>query len=96
MLLEKFNKKVKSRLSFWDRVVSKLDNDIAKRVGMNPDVFRSLMPGELWLDAEDSVNTNFSDKICTISLDIYKTDSDMLNQLSKNSPLKDKITINIK
>lgn len=59
---------MKSRLNVFDRLVNKSNHEIAKRVGIDPDVFISKLPSELWLDAEDAVKQNYADSLVNLKL----------------------------
>lgn len=67
-----------TRLTFLNRYVNKMDLEIAKRVGISLETFHNMFSGEMWLDAEDSVNKNFAEKIVSITFQ----SSPELNQIT--------------
>ena len=60
---------MQSRLTMLSRFLDKIDNTIAKRVGLDMDKFRVSQMKELWLDAEDAINQKFADKLVNIHVD---------------------------
>ncbi len=59
---------MKSRLNVFDRLVTKSNHEIARRVGIDSDVFIAKLPSELWLDAEDAVKQNYADNLVNLKL----------------------------
>ena len=59
---------MKSRLNIFDKLVYKMDKDIAARVGIPLDQFLAKLPNELWLDAEDAVQQHYADGLVNVNL----------------------------
>jgi ATP-dependent protease ClpP protease subunit len=87
---------IKSRFHVFDRLVGKMDYEIARRVGMNPETFRNLLPSELWLDAEDAVNQNFADGLVNVKIQTTSKSSfqEKLTTSSQIKSLNPKVNIN--
>lgn len=60
---------MKSRMRAFDRLTAKLDYEIAKRVGIDPELFKSQLGNEIWLDAEDAVNQHFADGLVNANIE---------------------------
>lgn len=87
---------MKSRFGIFDKLVTKLDAEIAARVGIEASVFRSKLANELWLDGEDAVNQNFADALVNLNLTEFKTTGDSIsNTLSQSSQLKRDIDVKL-
>jgi ATP-dependent protease ClpP protease subunit len=62
-----------ARLSTITRYVDKMDAVIAARAGLPLPTFLQMQSGEMWIDAEDSVNQKFADGL--VNLDLSAVDS---------------------
>lgn len=61
---------MKSRMRAFDRLTAKLDFEIAKRVGIDAEVFKSKLGDEIWLDAEDAVQQNYADSLVNVNINL--------------------------
>lgn len=86
---------MKSRFYTFDRLISKLDTEIAKRVGLEPAAFMAKLPNELWIDAEDAIKQNFADKLVNLNLASYNNSNEVSNILSQTNDLKKKIDVKL-
>lgn len=59
---------MKSRFEIFNRLVQKLDIEVATRVGQTPEEFASKLGNEIWLDSEDAVNTKYADGLVNLQL----------------------------
>ncbi len=59
---------IKSRFRVFDRLISKMDYEVAIRAGKNPEEFRKALASEIWLDAEDAVQQGYADKIVSVDM----------------------------
>lgn len=85
---------MKSQLNIFDKIITKLDAEIAKRVGLELPVFMAKPPNELWLDSEDAVKQNYADKLVNLNLtQLIRSNSNISNILSKTSELKKNIDV---
>lgn len=93
---------MKSRLNVFDRIVSKLDYEIAIRAKMDPAQFRKRLADEIWLDAEDAVEQHFADGLVNVNVNALLTSAaseenqEMLKALSQTSSLLHKVIVNDK
>lgn len=86
---------MKTRLNFFNRFVNKMDYEIATRIGLDPDVFRSQLANEIWLDAEDSIKQNYADKLVNVNIQGLATHTGPEERIkSQNKALKEKVDIN--
>ncbi len=90
---------MKSRLGLFDRIVNKTNHEIAKRVGIDPEVFIAKLPNELWLDAEDAVKQNYADSLVNLKLSssgLSSPNEKFKNIFSQTEFLNKKFKINLK
>lgn len=87
---------MKSRLNIFDKIVSKLDTEIARRVGLDPDVFMAKLPNELWLDAEDAVKQNYADRLVNLNLiQLVRSNENVSNTLFKTYEFKKSVDVKL-
>jgi ATP-dependent Clp protease, protease subunit len=55
--------KMYSRISILKRYVGKMELNVAKRAHISYEQYKALSGVELWLDAEDAVNSGFADQV---------------------------------
>lgn len=55
--------KMASRVKFIQRYIGRMEQHIAKRLGLSYTEFKLLVSAELWLDAEDAKNSKATDKV---------------------------------
>lgn len=89
---------MKSRLRFFDRIVNKLDYEIASRIGIDPEVFKAQLANELWLDGEDAVRQNYADSLVSVRISIAGNPGGPEQSFlrSQTKALAEKIKINLK
>lgn len=58
---------MQSRLNWILRYTNKADVYIANRVGITVEQFKAQFDNEIWIDAEDSLNRKFTDKIVSVT-----------------------------
>lgn len=74
---------MEARLSTLKRYVDKMNATAAFKAGIPLDKFLQMQAGELWLDAEDSVNQKLADGL--VSLDLSAIDTDMFSNKLRTS-----------
>lgn len=87
---------VSSRFKTLDRYVKKMDAKIAYRAGLSLDQFLSLQVSEMWLDAEDAVESKFADGIVSLDLSQLNATSNIdASQKASAELIADKINFNL-
>jgi ATP-dependent Clp protease protease subunit len=92
---------MKSRLNIFDKLVFKMDVEIARRAGIDPAVFIAKLPNELWLDAEDAVQQHFADGLVNVNLtsiinSIGAENRNVLKNMSQSNALHKKFQVELK
>lgn len=87
---------IRSRFTFFDNMVNKLNKDISARAGVDYLSFKNSLADEIWLDGFDALDRGYADKLAMVSLNVAFNNKNVSEQLSKINVLKDKITINVK
>lgn len=84
---------MQSRLSTIQRYVNKFNAKIAKRAGLSLEQFQSMVVSEMWLDAEDSTDKSFNDKIVNVILNVPQPNPNLLEELKKRNEAKQRVDI---
>lgn len=69
--------------------VNRMDNYIAKRANLSPEVFHNMWVSQLWMDAETSMDKGFADGL--VNLDLAESNS--IHLLNQKNEIKEKFNI---
>lgn len=81
-------KEMTNFMNFLERTMTKLDAYVANRSGISRDKFDHMVEHELWVDAEDSLDLNLTDKLILLNVREGTDLSKMMNinqELIKNN-----------